>query len=72
MKNYAIRSRRTGVLVKDFDTPIEAELEIRSQGLNPAEYEVAEKQTENIYETMPDGKTYITGVNISWNSYEET
>lgn len=70
MSNYAIRNRRTGELVKDFDTPIEAELEIRSQGLAPEEYEVAEKQTENIYETMPDGKTYITGVNITWIRYE--
>ena len=70
MSNYAIRNKRTGELGKAFDNPIEAELEIRSQGLNPAEYEVAEKQTENIYETMPDGKTYITGVNVTWNSYE--
>ena len=70
MKNYAIRKRRTGELVKVFDNPIEAELEIRSQGLAPEEYEVAERTSENIYETMADGKTYITGVNVTWNSYE--
>ena len=70
MKNYAIRNRRTGELVKVFDNPIEAELEIRSQGLAPEEYEVAERTSENIYETMADGKTYITGVNVTWNSYE--
>ena len=70
MNNYAIRKIRTGELIKTYSTPIEAEMEIRKKGLDPAEYEVAEKQTENVYEAMGDGKVYITGVNVTWIRYE--
>lgn len=70
MSNYAIRNRRTGELVKKFDNPIEAELEIRSQGLAPEEYEVAERTSENIYTNLQDGRTYIVGIKHTWIRYE--
>ena len=64
--NYAIRDKRTGDLVKRFDNPIEAELELREKGMDPNEYEIAERTSENIYTKAPDGKVYIVGIKHKW------
>ena len=69
MNNYAIRKKRTGELIETYDNPIIAELEIRRKN-NPEEYEVAERQTENIYKAFPDGKVYITGTESKWVTYD--
>ena len=69
MNNYAIRKRATGELVATYENPIAAELERRAKD-NPDEYEIAERQIENIYKTFPDGKVYITGTEAKWEKYE--
>ena len=67
--NYAIRTRRTGELVATFDNPIAAEMEIRKKN-NPDDFEVAERQVENVYTRYPDGKVYITGTEEHWIRYD--
>lgn len=70
MSNYAIRNRRTGELIQKYSNPIEAEIELRNQELDPAEFEVAERTSDNIYTQGPDGRTYIVGIKHTWIRYE--
>ena len=66
MKNYGIRNKTTKEVTARFEDPIEAKYHIKE----PENEEVVEKELENIYETFPDGKTYITGVKEHWTPYK--
>ena len=65
MKNYGIRNKITGEITARFEDPIEAKSHIRNAECE----EVAERSIENVYETFPDGKTYITGVEERWKTF---
>lgn len=66
MKNYGIRNKQTGEITARFDDPIEAASHITDK----TQEEVAERSIVNVYETLPDGKTYITGIEERWKAFQ--
>ena len=62
MKNFGIRNKATGEITARYEDPIEAKTHIKE----PEQEELVERKIENIYETFPDGKVYITGVQETW------
>ena len=54
MEHFAIRHKKSGTIFKQFNNPIEAELEIRCSD-NPNSFEVVVKyEKSNIWETYQD------------------
>lgn len=65
MKNYGIRNKQTGEIMARFETAKEAASHITDE----RQQEVAERSIVNVYETLPDGKTYITGIEERWKAF---
>lgn len=65
MKDYGIREKATGEIIKTFDDPIEAKASLP----DTENYEVCWREPVNIYELKDDGRTYIVGTKFVWHEY---
>lgn len=76
MENYGIRVRGAEEPFVLYDNPVSAKLayrEVEQQMGQPIDraYEIVERVAENIYESKPDNRVYITGVVHKWVKYQD-